>query len=221
MHSFANLPSAMEGQLRAALRVQTYAPGEQIFRQDEWPEAAYLLASGRVKVVRVTAEGYESILCVRGPGDYFCPVPLLDDGNHLGTAVAISEVTLFAVERGEFCRLCQISPELLAVLQGDCLSEVRQLLNRLEAFAFRSVRERVAIALLNEARHQLGKNRTCDLHLTQQEVAGLVGASRESVSRILKQLELEEVVSLRRGRICIRDWQQLERIAAPKSFRTR
>lgn len=221
LHSFANLPPVVEGQLRAALRVQTYASGEQIFRQDGRPEAAYLVASGRVKVVRVTPEGYESILCVRGPGDYFCPVPLLDDGNHLGTAVAISEVTLFAVERGEFCRLCQISPELLAVVQGDCLSEVRQLLNRLEAFAFRSVRERVAIALLNETRHHLDKHHTGDLHLTQQELAGLVGASRESVSRSLKQLEHEGVVSLRRGRIRICDWQQLERIAAPRSFRTR
>lgn len=217
LRSFANLPPAVEGRLRAALKVQSYAPGEQIFRQDERPEAVYLVASGRVKVVRVTPEGYESILCVRGPGDYFCPVPLLDKGNHLGTAVAISPVTLFAVERGEFCRLCQISPELLAVVQGDCLSEVRQLLNRLEAFAFRSVRERVAIALLDEGRHQLGSNRTGELHLTQQELAGLVGASRESVSRSLKQLEHKGVVSLKRGRIRLRDWQQLERIAAPKA----
>lgn len=214
LHSFDQLPPDIERRLRSSLRVYTFSAGESIFIQEETAEAIYLVASGRVKVVRVTPEGYESILCVRGPGDYFCPVPLMDGGRHLGTAIAMSTVTLFACERSEFNSLCQDSPELLAVVQGDCISEVRHLLNRLEAFAFRSIKERLAIALLDQRRHMKDHSSPPDeLHLTQKELAGLVGASRERVSRILKQLEREGIVSLGRGRVLLRDVGQLKRLA--------
>ena len=114
LHSFANLPPEVETELRSLLKVRAFSSGETIFMQDEPPDAVYLVASGRVKVVRVTQEGYESILCVRGPGDYFCPVPLLDKDNHLGSAVAMTASTLYSIDRDRFYDLCQSSLELLA-----------------------------------------------------------------------------------------------------------
>ena len=212
--SFDQLPSDIERRLRGSLRAYTYSAGETIFLQEAPAEAIYLVAHGRVKVVRVTPEGYENILCVRGPGDYFCPVPLLDGGSQLGSAIAMSDVTLFSCERSEFNSLCQDSPELLATVQADCISEVRHLLNRLEAFAFRSIKERLAITLLDQRRYQQAHNAPAnEIHLTQKELAALVGASRERVSRILKQLEREGVVSLGRGRVSLRDVKHLKRMA--------
>ena len=202
LHSFANLPPEIETSLRDELRVRSYQAGESVFGQGAPTDAVYLVAAGRVKVVRVTQEGFESVLCVRGPGDYFCPVPLLDGGDQLGTAVAMTDVTLFCVEREAFQKLCRQSPELLSVVQGDCLSEVRHLLNRMETFAFRSVRERLAFALLHELRHQSGGADSADVvHLTQEELAGMVGASRESVSRMLKELEKDGLVETGRGKV--------------------
>jgi len=169
LHSFANLPPEVETELRSLLKVRTFSSGETIFLQDKPPDAVYLVASGRVKVVRVTQEGYESILCVRGPGDYFCPVPLLDKGNHLSSAVAMTAITLFSIDRDRFYDLCQSRPELLASVQSDCLSEERNLLNRLESFAFRQVRERLAFTVVNEIRRQENLNaKTKELHLTQR-----------------------------------------------------
>jgi len=190
LHSFANLPTDVETELHSLLKVRTFSSGETIFMQDEIPDAVYLVASGRVKVVRVTQEGFESILCVRGPGDYFYPVPLLDKGNHLGSAVVMTAITLFSIDRDRFYELCKSSPELLSAVKSDRLSEVRNLLNRLESFAFRQVRERLAFTLVNEIRRQENLNaKTKELHLTQQELASLVGATRESVSRNLTKLE--------------------------------
>ena len=60
LHSFANLPPEVETELHSLLKVRTFSSGETIFMQDETPDALYLVASGRVKVVRVTQEGYES-----------------------------------------------------------------------------------------------------------------------------------------------------------------
>ena len=99
-------------------------------------------------------------------------------------------------------------------MQGDCLAEVRHLLNRLEAFAFRNVRERIAIALLNEYRKQANVSSNPNvIYMTQQELAGLVGASRESVSRGLKKLEGEGILSLGRGKINLLEHDRLEKIA--------
>jgi CRP/FNR family transcriptional regulator len=189
LHSFKNLPPEIETKLRNLLQVHTFSAGEAVFLQGDSPNGIYLVISGRAKITRVTPEGYESILCVRGPGDYFCPVPLLDHGDHLGSAIAINDVTLFSVERKAFFDLCQKSPELLSIVQADCLSEVRHLLNRLEGFAFRQVRDRVAIALVHEIRRQSGENSTDkEICMTQEEIAGLIGASRESVSRNLTRM---------------------------------
>jgi CRP/FNR family transcriptional regulator len=134
-------------------------------------------------------------------------------GVHLGSAIAMTDVTLFSINRAKSQKLCQTSPELLAVVQVDCLSEVRRLLNRLEGFAFRQVRERVAIALVNEIRRQNHADSQKELRLTRQEIAGLVGASRESVSRCLINMEQEGIVSLDRGRVTIVDWEQLKVIS--------
>lgn len=71
LHSFSNLPTDIETRLRKVLYVRNFAAGESIFLQDALPKAVYLVASGRVKIERVTQEGYESILCMRGSGDFF------------------------------------------------------------------------------------------------------------------------------------------------------
>ncbi len=213
LHSFANLQPEIETELRNHLRVFSFLAGEPVFIQGASPEAIYLVANGRVKVVRGTMEGHESILCMRDTGDYFCPVPLLDGGKHLGTAVAITDVTLFSIERETFNTLCMRSPQLLATVQSDCLSEVRHLLNRLEVFAFRNIKERLAIELINQAQQQRRNGRLTELRLTQQDLADLIGASRESVSRILKEFERDDLVILGRGRITLKNKQQLRQLA--------
>jgi len=208
--SLDKLPPEIAARLRAAMKPRAFSAGEHIFLQGDRATAIYLVARGQVKISRVTPEGDECILCVRGQGSYFCPVPLLDNGNQLGTAVAMTDGTLLMVEREEFGDLCRRSAELLAMVQGDCLAEVRRLLNRLESFAFRSVRERVALTLCNESRRcPAGEDGSVELLLTQQDLAALVGSTRESVGRALKIMEHAGLVSLHRGRIRVNDIDRL------------
>lgn len=217
LQPFAHLPADIQAELLKQLHVRTFEAGEQVFEQSADASAFYIVASGRVKIVRVTEEGYENILCMRRAGDYFCPVPLLDEGSQLGTAVAMTDVTLMWMDRSAFVSLCEASPALLSIVQGDCLAEVRRLLHRLEVVAFRSVRERVAHALLAISRQQADNGApTDDLRLTQQELGALVGASRESVSRALAQFERKGLVSLGRGRVTIQDRPGLEIIIGKK-----
>jgi len=209
---FANFPIEIQAKLRSAMHTQTFAPGEPVFHQGTPATAIYAVGRGRVKIARVTPDGYESILCVRQAGEYFCPVPVLDGNAQLGTAIAMTEATILWMECETFHALCRECPQLLSSVQGDCLAEVRYLLNRLETFAFRNIKERLAIALLDEVRHQRADEKDpIELSMIQQELAGLVGASRESVSRSMKQLERDGIVELHRGKVRILDLEKLRK----------
>ncbi len=201
-------------EIRHRSRVHTFQAGETIYLQGAPPAAIYLLARGKVKLVRVTKTGDEVVLCVRREGEYFCPIPVIDKGPQLGTALAITDVTLLVIDIGDFHILCQKYPELLLTVQRSCLMETRLLLKRVEMVTFRTVRERIATILLDEMRRLEATGRPPEtIHLTHFEVAGLIGASRESVSRALKQLEKQNVLRLGRGKIIVLEREKLRQIA--------
>ena len=125
----------------------------------------------------------------------------------------MTDVALLWANREEFHTLCQECPEFLALVQHDCLLEVRRMLNRMESFAFRHIEERLAFTILDESRRQAANNEPLtELRITQQELAGLVGASRESVSRILSRFEQNGMVKTGRGRLIIRDRIKLQKV---------
>jgi CRP-like cAMP-binding protein len=211
---FGHIPPESLTRLQEIFFQRRYRAGEAIFLQGDVARSIYLVVGGRVKIERVTPDGNPCILCMRGPGEVFCPVPLLDCGCQLGTAWAMTDVTLLWADREAFGQVADDCPELLAEVQKDCLLEVRRLLRRMESYAFCNVRERVAITLLDESNRQQAFGESGDeLRITQQELAALVGASRESVSRALSKLGDAGMVETRRGRVMIRDRRKLETIA--------
>jgi len=214
LEAFGDVPGEIQAELQSIFQVRKFASGEQIFAQDAPASAMYLVARGRIKITRVTREGFESVLCVRRPGEYFCPVSVMDRGPQLGTATAMGDVTLLHADKEQFASVCKLSPALLSMVQGACIAEVRHLMHRLEAFSFRSVRERLALTLLGESRRQRAKADPPDeIRLTQHDLAGLVGASRESISRALGRLASDGLVESGRGWVRIRDREGLKRVA--------
>lgn len=211
---FSTLAPEIREALRPLVHVRHFEAGQAIFFQDELVDAIYIVGRGRVKVVRITPDGDEIILCIRQAGEYFCPVPLLDGRGHLGSAFAITPVEILCIERRSFLDLCKKYPELLTIVQSDCLGEVRYLLHRLETSFHRGLRERVIIALLDVfySRNAGATPGQGVIFLTHQELAGLSGISRENVSRVLKGLERMGILRLQRGKIHILDASRLSRV---------
>ena len=124
-------------------------------------------------------------------------------------------MTILSIERQVFLELAREHPELLAIVQADCLKEVRYLLHRLEAFSRFSVRERVISGLLDAL--QSASENCAIVWLTHQELANLIGASRKNVSRTLKELENEGLIRLCRGKIEILNVPRLSaRLSVPR-----
>jgi CRP/FNR family transcriptional regulator, cyclic AMP receptor protein len=170
--------------------------------------------SGRVKITRVAHDGGETVLCVRLPGQFFCPVTLFDNGPQLGTAVAMGEVRLLSAGGQEFEQILQDCPELSAEIQRECLVEVRTLMHRLERAGTRNLPRRVAATLLTQAQQLSRLGETPDIiRLTHQDIAGLTGASREAISRSLGKLARDGLIQTGRAEIRLLRPDRLRRLA--------
>lgn len=207
---FSRLRPELQGELKLLFEEHRYSSGQEIFLQGDPTEFVYIVAQGRIKITRMAREGFMSVLCVRGPGEYFCPATVIDKGPQLGTAKAIGEAVLLEADRAKFNLLCEENSELLAMVHSTCIGEVRALMHRVESFASRNVRERLAMTILEESHRQQDSGKPADqIQITQQELAGLVGASRESISRTMSRFEENGLVQTGRGRIRILDRRQL------------
>jgi len=173
--------------------------------------------SGRVKVVRVTSDGHEMILCMIGPDGCFCPLSVMDDGLQLGMAQAATDVTLLSVKAAEFRKFYQNNPQLADRMMKTCLHDMRRLVERLESLTFENLKRRLARILLEKSVAVPIDHTTQDeIHLTQQEIAQLIGVSRESVSHLLAVWEKENALVLKRGRVIISHRDILEQLALGK-----
>jgi len=212
---FAHLPPPVQRRLHAILQERSYGAGETIFFQDTPCAAIYLVDHGRVKITRLTRDGSATVLCVRQPGEFFCPVSLLDGGPQLGSAIAMGEVHLLSADGPAFASILEDCPELSSEVQRECLSEVRILMQRVESARPRKLPCRLATALLAQTLRPDGPmSPPLVVHLTHQELADLTGGSRESISRILSRLVRLEFVDTRRGQILIRDPEGLQQFAS-------
>ena len=209
-----NPPDQLNAELVAVMRHRMdevfFPAGAQIFTQDVLADDLYIVCRGRTKLVRVTSDGNELILCMPGPGEPFCPVTLLDGGPQLGTAFAVSDVTLLHCNREDFDTLCIEHPEVLSAVRAACLGEVRRLAQRLELRSFSSLKKRLAALILDATRIQAQRGDPMEMrNITQQNLADIIGASRERVSTVLAEWRDAGIVSTRRGGITVRSRDKL------------
>jgi len=213
----ANPPDQLDGELVAVMRRYmdeiSLPAGAQIFRQDVPADDLYIVGRGRAKLVRVTSGGNELILCMPGPDEPFCPVTLLDGGPQLGTAFAISDVTLLHCKRDTFDTLCEAHPEVLSAVRAACLGEVRRLAQRLELSSYGSLKKRLATLLLDATRIQAQRGDPLELrNITHQNLADIIGASRERVSTVLAEWRDADIINTRRGTISILRRDELDNL---------
>ena len=123
-NAFSHLRPELQENLKLLFEERRHAPGQEVYLQGDPTTSVYVVAQGRVKLTRVARQGFESVLCMRRPGEYFCPVTVADRGPQLGTAVAMGEVVLLEADRGQFNALCEDNPELLAMVRTRIGSEV-------------------------------------------------------------------------------------------------
>ncbi|WP_406348127.1 Crp/Fnr family transcriptional regulator [Streptomyces sp. NBC_00144] len=196
----------LESEDRAALLALghelAFAPRVTLLHQREPSSHVLFVLTGWTKVTASAANGYEALLALRGPGDVIGESAALTGRPRSATVTALEPVRAVAVEHERFTGLLGRSPAISFALLGLASDRTRAADRRRLEFASMAVRERFAVLLLDLARTH-GRRTEEGIELTvplsKQELAGSVGASREMVQRLLKELrERGAVVTGRR-----------------------
>lgn len=147
----------------------------------------FIVLEGRVKVFVSDEEGHEMVLGAHGPGEYFGEMALLDEGPRSASVATLEPCQLLVVPKEDFREFVEGNPAFAFSLIAKLVARVRALTDNVKSLALMDVYGRLARLLLELAEEREGVL-VIGERLTQQEIASRIGASREMVSRILKDL---------------------------------
>lgn len=212
---FKSLPAEVYEKLEESAVVRKFARKEIIYFPSEQGETVLLLFEGRVKIKSVTPDGKEAILAFIEPGEIFGELALVHDAKRGEFAEAALASSVCAIPREAILQVMSTNPQ--TALRITKLMGLRQqrIENRVKNMLFRSFRDRVA-ALLIELADRYG-NRNGDhveirLRLSHQEIASLIGATRETVTILLGELQNEGYIRVKRRQITLTDPARLAEI---------
>ena len=189
---FSMLTASQAASVADAVVKRRYKRGEAIVEQGKKSNALTILLTGRARVVSTDARGREVILATMHSGDYVGEMSLIDQAPHSASVLAEVQTDVLILGQPEFARcLPDIDSMAYAVLKG-LVQRLRQADRKIESLALMDVYGRVAGVLLEFA----GKGMRCAAgnavipgKVSRQDMAKMVGASREMVSRVMKDLE--------------------------------
>lgn len=211
--AFAGLAPETVADIVSVMSLRTYRKGSHLFYQGEDPHAVWFLESGRAKWFKVSEDGQEQILQLVNPGEAVGMVALLDRKPYVAAAKALEESTAWTLSIHDFDRMVMKHPELALLVMRQLGDGVRWLLEHVHSMQHRSAHERVASVLMRKA--QVRENGLKVIPLTHQEIAQLAGMARETVSRVLADLQRRGAVRLTRSQVLLLDgtllWNCLER----------
>lgn len=182
---------------------RTFPRGAVIIVQGDESHSLYLVASGKLKVYMSEDEGKEVILNFIGPGDYFGELALLDSAPRMASVMATETTELVIIQRADFRDCLQRNPKMGDNLMAELARRVRSLGKIVSSLALLDVYGRVAQVLLSQSHEHEGIRVT--ERLTHQDIANMVGASREMVTKILKDLKLGGYIDVEDRRILLKE----------------
>lgn len=211
---FTDLAEEDVHDLMTTARRRTFRTGEVIFHRDDPGQVLYMIKEGKVKICLISPDGQEISLAVLGKGEYFGEFALLDGLPRSADAIALEKVECYTLQRSDFQKAIMKNPKIaIQVLEG-LSKRLRNTDQMVENLIFLDVYGRVAKKLLELAdTHGVPtENGTrIDVRLTQQELASMVGASRESVNKVMGYFTDKGYISTDKHRITLHRMNELKR----------
>ncbi|KQP03162.1 Crp/Fnr family transcriptional regulator [Pseudorhodoferax sp. Leaf265] len=163
--------------------------GETIVEQGRKTNALFILLSGRCRVVTTDSRGREVIIATLRPADCIGEMSLIDSEPHSATVLAEVQTDVLVLGRAEFDRCVADNPQMARAVMTGLVKRLRRADQKIESLALMDVYGRVAHALLEQASTDAAGVLQIRDKISRQDIAKMVGASREMVSRVMKDLE--------------------------------
>lgn len=205
---FASLSEAEMRALCARVTNRHFRRGELLFSEGDPCSGLFLVASGKVRIFKLSPAGREQVLAVEGPGSSFAELPVFDGGKYPASASALEDAEVLFISRKDFQNYCREHPEVTLKVLAVIGVRLRRLVGIIEDLSFTTVRQRLISALLRLAQES-GSSTTEGIRLeltkSHQELAAELGTVRELVSRNLGRLQAEGFLEVDGRIILIKD----------------
>ena len=210
---FASLDDEAFAALTEEITEVDLSRGSALFYEGDPGDQLYFIVSGKIKLGRTASDGRENLVAVMGPGEIFGEMALFDPSPRSTSATAVSETRLAGLKHENLRKVIARSPEVSAQLLQALARRLRRTNENLADLVFSDVPGRVAKALLDLA-DRFDRPATDGIlvahELTQEELAQLVGASRETVNKALAEFVQRGWIRLEARAVVILDLQRLK-----------
>lgn len=194
--------------LIAATTRRKYPKDAVVFFEHDLGDALFLILSGRVKVTILSDDGREIILAVLTDNDFFGEMSLLDNEPRSATAIALAETEMAVLHQRDFLSIVEKRPRVLINLLAVLSSRLRKANHQIGNLALHDVYGRVARILLemaSESGNRQEDGRVTFRRPTHQEIANMIGATRETVSRMISDLHRQGYIEISGKNVIIHD----------------
>jgi CRP-like cAMP-binding protein len=214
---FATLDEAELAALGERVRRRRYPKGATVFVEGDPGTGLYAVERGRVAITRTSAEGKELVFAVRGPGEFFGDMALLDGEPRSADAVTVEECWLLLLHRDDFLKFLEGHPKATARLLVVLSRRLRDVMQQQEEVSFLDAAGRVAGVLLRLAESRGAPLEpggiVVDAPPTQGQMASQAGLTRESVNKWLRYYQRRGVIQWEKGRLSVLKPDELRRRA--------
>ena len=186
---FSLLTVAQAEVISGAVTKRRFKRGEALVEQGQKSNALYILLTGRARVMSSDSRGREVILATLSQGDYLGEMSIIDNEPHSATVRAEVQTDVLMLGRAEFARCLTENASMSLVVMRGLVKRLRHADRKIESLALLDVYGRVAHALLDFAVPDAQGQLIIKEKISRQDLAKMVGASREMVSRVMKDLE--------------------------------
>ena len=200
---FAGLPENQVYQIARMAGVRKVPRNTTLVRVGDKTDALYVLVSGSAKVLNRDVEGREVILTLLGAGECFGEMSLIDGSPRSADVVSCEPCELLVIAKSDFAHALSENVDLCLNIMKSLADRLREANRKIESLALLDVYGRVAKLLLDFSELEDGR-RVIRRKVSKQDMAKMVGASREMVSRVMRDLELSGYIRITDGRMEIK-----------------
>jgi CRP/FNR family cyclic AMP-dependent transcriptional regulator len=211
---FSGLDLAIIDRLASYAHVKNFPAGAVVFAKGDPGNSLFAVCAGTVKISNISSEGKSAVFNLINAKQVFGEIALLDGGPRTAEAVALSECVLMMIDRRDFIPLVKSEPELALRLIEVLCGRLRHTSEQVEDVIFLDLRTRLAKTLLWLASQAKPAPQASTVKITQREIGQIIGMSRESTNKQLREWEDQKWLRLERGGIAILAPDRLAEVAA-------
>nr|WP_315490737.1 Crp/Fnr family transcriptional regulator [uncultured Rhodoferax sp.] len=193
---FSKLTPDQAEALASTVSKKRFKRGEILVEQGKKSDALYIVLTGRTRVLMTDNKGREVILATLAAGDYVGEMSLIDDEPHSATVVADQQVDVLVLGRSSFLRCLGENMEMAHAVMRVLVQRLRKASENISSLALVGVYGRVAKVLLDSAAPDADGQLLIRDKVSRQDIAKMVGASREMVSRVMKDFEEQGFIQM-------------------------